>query len=161
MLSLRLSLRGALLTASGIWLGLGLLLFVKGILFLMRAAFPELLGGRALLLPYLSPLFGGAQPAALGLFTVALLVGYLKGRFVLGKAALRISRRLMGLSQPLLFTQIYDRRMLILIALMMCLGMSLNFLGCPEDLRGTIDCGVGTALFVGAFVFMRVAWKGG
>jgi len=87
----------------------------------------------------------------------ALLVGFLKGRFVLTRAAKRIAARILSLPSPLSFKHLYNKRYLLVLLVMVSLGVCFRFLGLPDPLRGAIDLAIGSALINGAMAYFREA----
>ena len=86
---------------------------------------------------------------------VALLVGFVKGRFVLSKTVRRISLRLAEMQGPIRFVDAYPKSYWILLASMMALGFLLRLV--PIEVRGFIDVAVGSALLNGAMLYFRTA----
>ncbi len=91
------------------------------------------------------------------LISAGLLVGFLKGKFVLSKSASRVIARISSLSLPVPVWKLYAASYWILIGSMMALGMLLNVLPIPIELRGAIDIAIGAALIRGSFVYL---WYG-
>lgn len=96
----------------------------------------------------------GDQLAVL-MIAAGLFIGFLKGRKVLGKTALKGIDRISRLPDPMPLTQIYTPRFYALIGCMMALGMSLKYFGLPNDLRGTVDVAIGSALLNGSTFYFR------
>ncbi len=101
--------------------------------------------------------FGSPQQTATILIGVGLLLGFIKGRFVLSKTVNRVSTRIASLTAPIRFADAYSRSYWILILSMIALGMSFRFLPIPIDLRGLVDVAIGSALVNGAMLFFRAA----
>ena len=153
---MRLS-KAAWIAISGVtWFVIGMGLLTLGLHFIIHKAQVEL-GETTSLLAKISPLAGGREQAALALITIGLIIGFIKGRFVLTKTVKRVSERILSLEPPLKLSQIYSRGYLFLIGGMVLLGMSMKYLGLPTDIRGLIDVGIGSALMNGASVYFRVA----
>ncbi len=91
------------------------------------------------------------------LIALAIGVGYLKGRFVLAKAAAKQVVRITSLKAPLSLKHLYSKGYYILIACMMGLGMSLRFLPVPNSVRAFVDITVGIALIMGALQYYFLA----
>jgi len=89
------------------------------------------------------------------LITMALLIGYFKGKFLLSKSALREINRVTLLSEPTSIKNIYSMRYYLIIALMMVLGSVMRFLPITSDTRGFIDVTIGMALINGSRSFYR------
>lgn len=128
-----LSIQGA------VWFGIGALLLYKGITFLMNSMQP------------------GSENTALLLMVAALLVGQLKGRFVMKKVAIRSIQRIQALANPTSLANIYTKGNYAVIGGMMLLGMCMKFLHLPEDIRGFIDVAVGCALIQGSLFYFKFA----
>lgn len=101
--------------------------------------------------------FGSVQTVALLLVVIALFVGYMKGRYVLGKSAHRGVARILAMPNPANLTSIYSPKYYILIAIMIGLGMSMRFLGVSNDVRGFVDAIIGSALINGAMIYFKLA----
>ncbi len=138
--------------AGAVWLIVGMFLLVKGVqLFKAALANPDttvLAGG-------LGTLTGSIDNAVVALIAIALVLGSIKGRFVLKRSAEREIARIHGQGDKLSLTQLYSGRLCILIVLMMALGMLLRFTGVPVDVRAVVDVAVGSALIRGAMVYFR------
>ena len=100
-------------------------------------------------------IFASSQTALLMLILLSCAIGYLKGKFVISKTTARNIARLQTLAQPIKITQLYTVPYYILIAGMMCLGILMNTLSVPKDVRGLIDAAVGFALIEGSLVAFR------
>jgi hypothetical protein len=106
----------------------------------------------------LSGWMGGREQAALLLILIALLIGVIKGRFAMGRAVVRVTKRLQALAEPLSLGQVYSKGYLLLIAGMVGLGMGMKALGLSSEIRGFIDIAVGSALMNGALLYFRAAF---
>lgn len=100
---------------------------------------------------------GSSQQVGTLWIALGLLIGYLKGRFVLAKTALRVVKHILSLALPIRFYQVYRLSYWMLIGAMMLLGMGMRYLPIPVDLRGLIDIGVGSALIQGASHYLQAA----
>lgn len=133
-----------------IWLAVGLMLLRLGL---------NLLRDTSQAMPLadtVAPYIGEAISLAL-LVALAAAVGYLKGVFVLGKSAKKGVERLLAFPNPTKITNLYSAKYYILLGLMVGLGMSMKYLGLPNDIRGLIDVAIGIALITGALVYFRAA----
>jgi hypothetical protein len=110
------------------------------------------------LIAKIAPLAGGREQAALTLIVIGLVIGFIKGRFVLAKTVRRVVERILKLSPPIKFSQVYSKGYLLLIAGMILLGLSMKWLGFPMEIRGTIDVAIGSALMNGAVAYFRTAF---
>lgn len=139
----------------------GLIWFAAGF-FLLNIGFGLLLGNfdataHFLFLDKLSQSAGGFQQASLLVIATALGIGYLKGKYVLGKSARQGAERILSFPNPTSIKNIYSKKYYILLASMVGLGMSIKYLGLPNDVRGAIDIAIGAALVNGAVVYFRLA----
>lgn len=87
------------------------------------------------------------------------VVGYIKGKYVISKSTLRNVARLQSLPQPIKITQVYTLPYYLLIAGMISMGILLNALGIPSDIRGLINTAVGYALIEGSLVAYRSVFQ--
>jgi hypothetical protein len=141
--------RGWAIKFSGmIWFGVGLMLMIKGLKFVVMAGVSE--GNR----PLLTSLGGGDQ-AVFILIVAGLLIGFLKGKFVLARSAKRIIGYILSLPENASWKQVYPPRYYILIGVMMFLGFILRYV--PVDVRGLIDIAIGSALMNGAMTYLRMS----
>lgn len=135
-----------------IWLLVGSLLLYKGLVLISDAVLtPNSFCSR------LQGTFGSPQKAGTVLIALALVVGFLKGRFILSKTVKRVSLRITSLPLPIRFKSVYAPSYWILIGGMMGLGMTMRFLPIPVDVRGFVDVAVGAALMNGAMLYFRTA----
>jgi hypothetical protein len=121
-----------ILISGMIWAVVGLLLLYKGLRIFNHFSDPQ----------------AAAWWIALGLF-----IGFLKGRFILSKTVQRISKRILSLSAPIRFLDVYPKSYWMLIASMVALGGILRFV--PDTWHGLIDVTVGSALLNGAMLYVR------
>lgn len=87
------------------------------------------------------------------LMGAALLVGLLKGRFVLSKTAKRLVDRIASLPAPISARSVYPKSYWILLGSMVAMGMALKF--APTVWRGAIDVAIGAALLNGAMYYFK------
>lgn len=139
-----------------VWFVVGIGLLTLGLNFIVYKAQMDL-SETTSLIAKISPLVGGREQAALGLITLGLIIGFIKGRFVLVKTVKRVTERILSLEPPMRLSQIYSRGYLFLIGGMILLGVSMKWIGFPAEIRGLIDVAVGSALMNGASVYFRVA----
>lgn len=93
---------------------------------------------------------------AVFLIALGLLVGFLKGRYVLSKSARRVIQRIIHLSPPIHWKNVYAPSYWLLIGAMMGLGMILKWV--PLEVRGTIDVAIGFALLNGSLLYFRATY---
>ena len=148
-----------LIVISGlVWLAVGIYLMQLGIGFLLEGYTTALAKGSGTpLINWLAPYMGGVELTALFLIVVALYIGYIKGRYVLGKAAQRGVARIQALPKPIALSKIYAPRYYLLLGLMILIGMSMKWLGVPKDWRGFVDVAIGAALINGSIIYFRLA----
>lgn len=144
--------KGWIFSSGLVWFGAGVSLLYKGLKFISLGILaPDSLSSR------MQGIFGSSQQAATAIVASALLVGLIKGRFVLARTVKRVVNRIRGLPLPIRFSQVYAPSYWILIASMVSLGVLLRFLPIPVDLRGWIDVAIGSALINGAMLYFRIA----
>jgi hypothetical protein len=131
---------------------MGVFLLYKGLHLVTQAAFLS-----DSLCYKMRTLFGSAQHAATAFMAIGLIVGFLKGRFVLSKTVRRVVLRIASLPLPIRLKDAYSRSYWILIGSMVALGMFFRFLPIPVDIRGVIDLAIGSALVNGAMLYFRAA----
>lgn len=139
-----------------VWFGMGLFLMTKGLGFIVTTAhIPEI--GASSLLKQVASLMGGFEQGALLLIAISLLIGFMKGKFVLSKSVERVVTRILSMPSPIPFTKIYAPQYYILILSMVALGISLRWLPIPLDIRGCVDVAIGSALMNGSLLYFRHA----
>lgn len=121
-----------------IWLLVGAMLLNMGIRFLM------------------STLEAGQENGHLMLLVSALIVGQLKGRFMMKKVAMRSFDRISKMAQPVPLQNVYTKGNYAVIGVMMLLGMGMKFFPIPLEVRGFIDVAVGSALIQGSLFYFRL-----
>lgn len=141
-----------------VWFFMGTFLMWKGMRYLEEA----LVVFQSDEYPLLSSLYsiaGGVSEAIVLVVFTALLIGVVKGRFVLGKSACRGIARLQSLPEPILLSNIYPLPYYGLYAVMMGMGMAMSLFKCPHDIRGFVDIAVGSALLNGSLCYFRASVK--
>lgn len=150
-----------LIAVSGfIWLAIGGFLLSLGLRLILGSIQPEFayFEKHLPLLDNLTPIFGGIEQAALLLIAFCLMIGYFKGRYVLGKSARRGVARLLTFPNPTSIGNLYSSKYYLLLGAMVGLGMSIKYLGLPNDVRGAVDVAIGAALINGAMIYFRLAY---
>jgi hypothetical protein len=137
------------------WMAIGIMLLVKGLKFIVSTA--EIKDAASPLINWLAPLVGTRQQAALLLVSVALLIGFIKGRTILAKTVKRIADRILTAQGDLTMNQAYDRKYYAILAIMVGIGLTFRFLPIAHDIRGFIDVAIGSALINGAMLYFRQA----
>ncbi len=138
-----------------IWFIIGVGLLTLGLNFIVYKAQIDV-HETSSLIAKIAPLAGGRERAALALILIGLVLGFIKGRFVLVKTVQRVVGRILQLTPPIKISQVYNKGYLILIAGMILLGLGMKWL--PLDIRGTIDVAIGSALMNGAVAYFRLAF---
>ena len=89
----------AIIFSGALWMGVGVLLLVKGFSLLLHPA----VGAVSVLMPYIGSFAEQKEQGALVLISIGLVIGFLKGRFVLAKSASRVIARIVSLPNPCQF----------------------------------------------------------
>lgn len=152
----RMTPASLLLLSGSIWLVVGCFLLPLGLNFIVEALLNENRQAFHPVLNFFSPYVGGLDPAALFLTALAVVVGFLKGRYILAKSVQRSVNRLLSLPRPISLSQIYPFSYYLLLGSMFLMGYLVRF--APIDVRGGIDVTIGSALISGAFLYFRQAW---
>lgn len=137
-----------------VWFIVGAFLLPFGLHLLMDA-----MQTKEIFTPFINGLnswVGGRENSTILIITLALFIGSLKGKFVLGKSARRSVLRVKNYPSPTAITQLYNFPYCLLILSMIALGMLMKFF-VSQDIRGFVDVAVGTALIRGAMIFFRSA----
>lgn len=95
------------------------------------------------------PYLGFLDVKHIGLGSIALSVGLLKGRFVLDRTAAQVIDRASNLQEPNPIKsvfQLFGVKTIALIVLMMTIGLGLRIAGVGYETRGLIYLAVGAAL---------------
>ncbi len=138
-----------------IWFGIGIYLLSLGMHFIVDTATGEINSTSPLMATFF-PIAGSREQAGMLLIVIGLLIGFLKGRYVLSKTVQRVVQRIISLPLPIKLLQVYGVRYLALIAVMLLLGMSLKWFKLPLDVRGVVDVAIGSALMNGALGYFRM-----
>lgn len=139
-----------------VWLAVGCFLLQLGLSLLATAVDTAGPNSTLPVLHFLQTYAGGYQEGAIALIMIALLIGYLKGKHVLGKSAQKGVAHITTFPNPTSLSNMYSARYYILLGAMVGLGMSIKFFGLPNDVRGTIDVAIGAALINGAMCYFRL-----
>lgn len=144
-----------LIVISGlVWFAIGFYLFQLGLNLLLNG---ELSSTSYPLVNMISKFIGSGENAALLLLVLALFIGYMKGRFVLGKSAKRGVDRIRSFPNPAPLSRLYSGKYYLLLGVMIALGISIKYLGLSNDVRGFVDAIIGSALINGAMIYFRLA----
>ncbi len=132
-----------------VWLLVGFFLTLKGLKLIVSGVFSE---------NFFISWIGSFENASLVLIACSLLLGFIKGRFVMIKTINRVTKHLLSLPYPLKVTNLYPTSYYILLGSMILLGILCKFLGIPKMLLGCIDLTIGSALINGAMIYFRYAF---
>ncbi len=153
---MRLSRTAWVALSGAVWFVVGISLLTVGMRLIVFKAQLDIQETSSLIARF-SPMAGGREEAALVLVMGALLIGFIKGRFALGKAVRRVTARLTALVEPISIGQIYGKGSLFLIGGMILLGQLMRRVGLADEIRGVIDVAIGSALINGAALYFRAA----
>lgn len=156
---LKMSHKALIIFSGAIWLAVGCFLLPLGLNFLLQAVENTHLGKNYPFLHLLMSFDFSVENAVVFMIAMAMMIGYYKGRYVLGKSALRGVNRIRSFPNPANLKNIYSPTYYILLAFMMGLGLSMKYLGIPADIRGTIDVAIGAALINGSMIYFRQAFE--
>lgn len=155
---MKFSHRQLIIISGSIWLLIGVWLLNVGLrLLLGPLSLDAATAENGLFISHLGQMTGGKEYAVMLLIVLALCIGYLKGRVILGKSARKGVQRIMNLPNPASLASMYSFKYYIILALMIGLGISIKVLNVPFDLRGFIDTLIGAALINGAMVYFQYA----
>jgi hypothetical protein len=88
---------------------------------------------------------------------IALLIGLIKGKWVLKKSADRVIKHIVSFDEPLLIRSFLPKSFYFVMLGMMALGMSVRYLPIPLIVKGVMDAAVGTGLLFGAMHYIKKA----
>lgn len=137
-----------------IWLFGGVMLLRKGLFFASELSASQEPVLTSSWFGLLCTWLGTSQRASMFILLLGVLIGFMKARMVLAKSATRNIERLQNM-QDVAFYNIFDTKMLVIIAFMMGLGFTMNHLPIAFEWRALIDVAVGSALVVGAGNYFR------
>ncbi|MCH9633713.1 MAG: hypothetical protein S4CHLAM7_04460 [Chlamydiae bacterium] len=106
----------------------------------------------------LALVFPRPEQAMAALIIGCILIGYVKGHFVLNKSVRSGVQKILGYPNPAELKNLYTRKYYVLLLFMMCLGFFIRWLKLPGDIHGAIDLAIGSALLKGAFSYFKYAW---
>jgi len=152
--------RFAIVLSGLIWMGVGIFLLHKGLHYLVaagQAVFNQTHEGFSLIL-LIGSMTGSPEKGAMILLCLGLVLGFIKGRFVLKKTVSRIVNRIRSFPSPLSIKQLYPKGYYIILFSMMLMGFLFKFLPLPLDVKGFVDFTVGIALINGAMLYFRAAF---
>jgi hypothetical protein len=143
--------------AGGLWMIMGIFLMNMGLRFIAEKSVVVGFTDETSLLKTLSNIFGGLQQAAVALIGLGLMIGYMKGRFVLAKTVAKMVARLKSFEEPVSLYRLYSPKFYLLILIMISMGVLFRIFEVPTDIRGLIDLAVGAALVNGAVLYFKYA----
>lgn len=120
--------------AAAFWLALGSYLAIRGLSYLVQVQGPV---------------------AAATAWLIALLIAWYKGTRIFNRLALKNLLRLRRQPQPAPLYTFLTKAAYIVVLFMAGLGMAIRYSGLPTGVRGTILVGVGGAMLLGAFTYLR------
>ena len=141
-----------------VWFGIGVYLLQLGLNLLFESVHfsATSLTGTYPLVNFLKQYSGSAEGAMLIVVVISLFIGYLKGRYVLGKSAQKGVQRILSFPNPTSLGNIYSAKYYVLLGGMVALGISVKYLGFTHDVRGLVDVTIGSALINGAMIYFRL-----
>jgi hypothetical protein len=146
----KLSHRTLIILGGLIWLFMGIFLLTIGIRFILSSL---VLPPSSFTIQLMKFTLDHSQAMML-LVTTALFIGYLKGKYVLGKSAARQVARISQLENPTSLKNLYSKGYYLLILSMVGIGIAMRYLPLIE-VRGAIDAAIGSALIHGALHYFR------
>lgn len=145
--------RTLLFMAGLVWFALGLFLFIKGISLLLPAT--QHREGVGSLLSLLGHYLPSPQESLTVLLTLVFLLGFCKGKYLLGKVAAKHIRYLFSLPAQSPLSRLYTKKNYFFLLLMSLGGMALRLSPLAQDSRGALSALVGFALMQGAMPYFR------
>jgi hypothetical protein len=143
--------------AGALWMIMGIFLMNMGLRLIAEKSVIVGFTDETSLLKTLSNVFGGLQQAAVALIGLGLMIGYMKGRFVLAKTVAKMVARLKSFEEPVSLYRLYSPKFYLLILIMISMGALFRIFEVPSDIRGLIDLAVGAALINGAVLYFKYA----
>lgn len=137
LLPIRMGVPNLKKLAFTLWLVGGIVLFIRGTNFLLESSAVH------------------NAPLLAGLIAAALVIGFGKGKFVLGKTSAKNIERLNQFSEPQKPIAVYSLRSWIIIALMVSISVALNIFQVENIVRGPINLGIGFALIISSLTYLK------
>lgn len=143
-----------------VWFAVGVFLLQLGLNLLVGVAqYDPAMGDKSYpMMDNLAPYLGGRNSTALVLIAVSLLIGNMKGKYVLGKSAKSGIERICAMSEPACLSKIYSPKYYILLGAMIGLGVLIKVFQLSSDIRGVVDTAIGAALLNGSLFYFRSAF---
>ncbi len=89
---------------------------------------------------------------AIWLMVICLIIGFLKGRFILIKSVRRIIKRITSIKEPVPIYKMYAPSYYLLIGSMIMIGFLFRRLDLAGEVRASFDIIIGFALINGSFL---------
>ena len=137
---------------SFLWFISGSWLLFKGLIFFDQAF---LASPTSIAPDSLYRMLGSAENVCTAHIMASVVIGFIKGRWVLAKTAKCVTQRILSLPNLCPISSIYSRSYLIMLSSMILLGVSMKWLAIPYDVKGVIDIAIGSALTNGAALYFR------
>lgn len=133
-----------LLFTGMIWLTAGFMLTLKGLNHLVYA------------MPTANfKWFNSPDQGTLFLICFSLLMGFVKGRYIMIKTARRVMQHLLSQKAPLKVSDLYPKSYYFILISMMSLGILFKFLAISKVILGVIDLTIGSALAQGSMHYFK------
>ncbi len=123
-----------ILFSGWVWVFVGFSLYIKGVFLLLSLE---------------------NQLSSTSILVISSVIGIFKGKLVLSKSVSRLTQRMLALSKPIQFLEVYPKSYWLLLSSMFLLGMILRVV--PTVWRGGIDVAVGSGLLFGAYLYFKSA----
>lgn len=137
---------------SFLWLISGSWLLFKGLMFFDQAF---LASPNSIAPDSLYRMLGSAENVCTAHIMASVVIGFIKGRYVLSRTVTRILSKAMPFTDKKRAAEIFDRRYAIVLLSMMGIGMLFKFVPIHLVLRAVVDTAVGSALIQGAWLYIR------
>lgn len=131
-----------------LWFFIGLFLTVSGIVFFLKAY--EMQSTLWIL-----PLFPAKEIGFLVLFLVAIILGFLKARFLLMRSVKKMTSKLLKMENPVVLKKLYPITFYLLVFCMLSLGLILRLLHIPQDVKAFFMLTVGIGLLNGSALYFQ------
>ena len=149
---MRVTHKSAILFSGAIWMVIGVILLLRGLFYLL--AEPQGLFSLVAMMKLIIP---NTESCVLFLMGVALLLGTLKGRYILSRTAAKVVHGILMRPTPFELLTVYGWRYYLIIISMISIGVLLRLSPLSQDTKGFIDMTIGAALCCGALVYFRSA----
>ncbi|MFA6916649.1 MAG: hypothetical protein WC222_09650 [Parachlamydiales bacterium] len=156
---MKLSHKQLIILSGTIWFLVGVFLLNIGLKLLLNPLAEPYLANKEAFMSSFGQMIGGNETAVIVTIVLALVIGFMKGRFVLGKSARQGVSRILSFPNPTSISNVYGYKYYILLGFMIGLGVLIKVLDIPTDIRGWIDTAIGAALINGAMIYYNYAWQ--